>query len=188
MIVYTPSDTNETNAQEFDDGDAPSAGNLNPLGEAAFNTAKWAANRVGAFRLIQIEDSYATSSGTVIGGTSSGTYGTGDVLLSTVDVDEGDVVEISVDIHAGCTPEKNCGFRLVYTLAGGGVTPIAGAEANRTDPIHLITPIHLQGCVHIGSLPGGTLNIYLQMKVADSATLAVMGPVSPIVKVWRFNA
>lgn len=191
MIVYTPSDTNETTSQEFDDGDAPSATNINTLPEAAFNTAKWASNRVGIYRLAALIDSGIVDTPlSTLGSSTSPTWGTGDVALCTaIPVETDDVIEVEVGFHASTSDATAlCGYRLAWCVNGGAKMPIPGAQIIYGRDLHLAEPAFLRGTIWPGEGYAGNLVVYLQMMVGFGYTISVVSPLCPIVRVWRDNA
>lgn len=186
MGVYTPTPTNETNAVEFDDGDAPSAANINPLAEAAFNTAKYAANRVGAVRVVDIDTTAIDTLLSILQTTTSATWAA-DTLIGTVDVLDGDTVEIDVRFHGSAAGACSGDYRLAYSIDGGAVTPVPGARARRVAAPTAFEPFGLHGFITLGATPG-TMTIYIQMQVTAGVELRLASPLAASATVWRSNA
>lgn len=184
--TFTPTPTNETSAVEFDDGDAPSAGNINPLAEAGFNTAKWAANRVGAYRLTEIEDTISSSGGTTLGTTTDATYGTNPVEIGDVAVVSGDAVEVSVDVHVAIGLAASTGeIKLYYVIGLDAPVDIPGAVNILATSFSTEKLVHVGGIAHPTST--GTMRVFLDMKVAGGQTMIVEEPIAAAIKVWRPN-
>ena len=134
MSTYTPSDINETTSQEFDDADAPQASVINPLGQAAFNTAKWAANRVGTHRTAQadIVVSYGAQSSTSWPQTfaNKATFDAaspdpdhGNTVALVFDgVKQGDVFEVDVDFES----QQLTGSSVAYYRLAHQIAPTSG--------------------------------------------------------------
>jgi hypothetical protein len=190
-VVFTPTPTNETTATEFDDGDAPSAARINPLGEAAFNTAKWAANRVGIYRLVKLSDSGIVDTPlSTLGSSTSPTWGTGDVALcNPIPIETDDVIEVEVGFHAFTSEATSlCGYRLAWAVNGGAKTQIPGAQIIYGRDLHLAEPAFLRGTIWPGEGYAGNMVVYLQMMVGYGYTISVVSPLCPIVRVWRDNS
>jgi hypothetical protein len=196
-VVFTPTPTNETNAAEFDDGDAPSASIINPLGEAAFNTAKWAANRVGNYRLVQMLSLLkvgATQQGLDYTSTA---FGTNDYALYTLyDLKAGDVLIVDAHFHAMSATIHSFGeFRLAAKEAGAGSpTEMTGARVsfvcgNYTNAEDGVYPLSCKGVRVVSA--AGTAVVYLQGRLVagtGSPAIRLYNPATYIIEVWRDNS
>ena len=101
--LYSPSDTKHATSQEFDDGDAPTGSSINPLGEAAFDTATWCVNRIGVARLINAW-SVEVARGTALGVQSASAYGSGTpYTVASFAVEANDVIEVAGLVHGKAT-------------------------------------------------------------------------------------
>lgn len=185
-VEYTPTPTNHTSAQEYDDGDPPAAAILNPLAEAAFNTAKWAANRVGSYAIVGFDDGVTSSGGTTLATTSDATYGTDPVMLGTVAVQAGDIVEVSVDVHVaiGLSPSTGA-LKLYYVTGSEAAVDVPGAVNELAEAFSTVKAVHLAGTAH--PAVAGNLNVYLDSKVAGGQTMIVEEPIAATIRVMRPN-
>lgn len=187
--LYTPTDVVAASAQEFDDGDDPSALNVNPLGEAAFNTATWAKNRVGLYRLVQmsLETSESTSA---ISASTSTIWGGGQYEIfstSRLVTLSGDIVEITFSGQA--QPLTVGGSAALFTHVYGVGAPgyVAGTKVTWA-AAHVSQPFMMTG---LDISTGGTLAVSIDTLTATSGggnQMCVYGPFVAIGKVWRPNS
>lgn len=193
-VVYTPTATNETNAQEFDDGDAPSAAIINPLGEAAFNTAKWAANRVGTYRLINVYtwtydngtapytwNAFITATFAAAG--SGGTYG----LAGTVLGDKF-VCHVTGVAELDSTTTEYGELSLYCNENGAGDTPVTAARTMLQIPVNKLYPFAMSGIRTIAAPGSVQFTVVGRVStVGGGQNLKVQSVLSMIIEHWRLN-
>ena len=217
MSTYTPSDINETTAQEFDDADAPQASVINPLGQAAFNTAKWAANRVGTHRTAQadIVVSYGAQTQTPWPQTfankssfdaSSPDPDHGNSVACVFDsVKQGDLFDVDVQFTSQqLTGSSVAYYRLAYQVAPtsgytAGVFPlnsdtysgsIVGAQVVQvTQGNGNIYPVRLKGA-WMAMADVAHVRVWVQvcfMGGGSGSFASIEGPMTVTGKLWRPN-
>lgn len=192
-VLFTPTPANETDCQEFDDGDAPSMGSVNPLGEAAFNTAKYAANRVGAYRLLAVtqvgsDDTDGTTKLTSSTNAWGTTPGADLVTLGNFGAGAGaDCFELSVDFVAQSGADTQ--YRLEYALNGGAHVAIPYARIlldNTTDDV--VASLHVGAWLDLtAGTAGDSIVFYLNAKPATS-TCHVYAPLRSTIKRYGYNS
>ena len=199
--TYTPTDAKRATALEFDDGDAPQASKINPLAEAAFDTATYAANRAGTHRVIAIQS-------LLDGGTSqkgsdftSSSFGGNDIALTSIDdLAVGDIVECEITFHGLNDTQNTRGeFRLVTTQHGGTAAEMTGSRAlvntlTVTGAENCHWPLAIRGIAVIGATSGpggstgaGTCVVYMQGR-SNGTKAQMFAPFSFVARVWRMNS
>ncbi len=182
--IYTPSDTNHATAVEFDDGDAPSAANINALAEAAFNTARYAAKRVGAYHTITMTQGTSSDIYGSLGSTTAATWGTGNLSIGSLNVQAGDQIDVQVHLQGKCSAAAQASYRLAYQYAGDPApTGIARTVRVFESTLGNVTPFSM-GC-EFGAPSTGVIEFFIQMQVGGGATLEVYGPISPSLRSER---
>ena len=193
-VMYTPTAAVRATAQEFDDSDAPAASAINPLGEAAFDTATWlVANRGNGGLRLQAVDVISLSGGT-LGSSNHATFdGTGDVTISaaTLVCAQHDAVEVSINALVNCSgADDHCEFRLAYQPGGSGtIYAIANVKASYELLTNHAIAMHLTGW--IPDWPSATsVTVLLQMctPLTAGGTANVFAPIGGVVKQWRVIA
>ena len=187
-VLHNIVEADITSCDEFDDGDAPAAVNINPLGEGAAALALYARNRVGNMRLEEIDFAQASSSNlSSLGSSTNAAYTDGDnIAIGSVAVDDYDTIEAVVNVHLACVSAAICYARLAYSINGGAVVPLVGSEIYM-NTLGVASPHRLQGAVQLGNITPGTLTVWLQYNVAGGNTMHVYTPIAPVVKCWRQN-
>lgn len=187
-VEYTPTPTNHTSAQEYDDGDPPSAAIMNPLAEAAFDTAKWAANRVGTYRVIAI-DEFDPGAGTTLLETSTVDTWTAEYSFGSISEQPtgGELVELIANPIVMRDAAGPIEIRFKVTTNGGTGTTHYGRESR----VQLVSSSDMKAIpllARIGPIAAGGATVYIQIRdpVADS-TARLYGPCLVIAKLWRGN-
>jgi len=188
--TYTPTDAKRATALEFDDGDAPQASTINPLAEAAFDTATFAANRVGVEHLVNV---LTVEIGTgALGTTTDNTFGDhGNYqVVTSMPVTAGDYIEITGFVHLATNyvGANDAKVRLAYQIDSGSITgatcfSICG-QLKSTDGDQCV-PV----ACHFTVASTGNLNVYLQIatQTTGSPTLTIEGPAFIRTKQSRTN-
>lgn len=189
--AYAGTDTYPATFDIPSGGDTRNAASVNTALEALGNRTKWLKNRAGLYRIAQVSDAYADStSWTTLGSTDQATWGTGDVKVGEVTIEENDVVKVRVGFHAGCVGGTVlAGHRLVYSLDGGTKYALPGAIAIYGS-IEEAIPVMLSGqhWIGVGEAGAGALELFIQGQVGFGSTLQILSPMSPWIEVLRSNA
>ncbi len=187
MGTFTPTPTNETSAYEFDDADPPQAVKINPLGEAAFNTAKWAANRIPRYFVTVLEKNDDSSN--VLGDNVRSTSYAAHYELyasSMGSVIALDLVQFQVTFQVGAASASAQVFALGYSLDLGAVTALAGSRAEYFQLGGLVC------CTLTGSLimpDNSVLHLWLMTKSPDGIVNGYFkAPLKMTGQVWRPTA
>lgn len=170
-VAYTPTDAKRATAQEFDDGDAPEATNINPLGEAAFDTATYAANRIGAYRVINLVKYGADATTDLCSNDRTG-YGLGpdgaeagavDYEIGSFAVVTNDLVAVQLVASAEGSVADTGSFRLAWQIGAGAKTGLHEVQLQALDTDN-------QAFTLLGLIPPttGTLHIWLQCKAGTT--------------------
>ena len=184
MITYIPTSAKRTSALEFDDGDAPQGVKINPLGEAAFDTATFASDRICS--------EYTVSTLTVdlgtgdLGTTTTDVFGTGDYTIQEgLAVVAGDVIEIEGFVHLRNTYSgpNDVKVRVANQIGHGGKVG-ADTVSNYADMGSAMR------CIPIGARfapTTGSQNLYLQIATNTNSgnSLILTGPVFLRIKQYR---
>lgn len=182
---FIPTPYNYGICDEFDDSDAPSAANINALGEAAFDTAKWAADRVGPLYLADTVF-FTETSDHDYGQSTITTYGDYDSGISTgLTTEVGDTIEVLVSVRkvqSGASGSGG-GWTLAYQIGAGAKTNIDGAEVKESVPVD--GPLSLLGMVTVGS--AGELQVFTRCRLlaASGGSVGTNGPRTIVVRIWR---
>jgi hypothetical protein len=182
---FIPTPYNYGICDELDDGDAPSAANINALGEAAFDTAKWAADRVGPLYLADTAF-FTETSDHDYGSSSIATYGDYDSGISTgLTTEVGDTIEVLVHLRKVQSGASGSGgaWTLAYQIGAGAKTNIDGSEAKEATPLD--GPLTLLGMVTVGS--AGDLQVFTRNRLlaTNGGSVGTNGPRTVIVRLWR---
>lgn len=187
-VLFTPTPTNHASAQEFDDGDAPEATIINPLGEAAFDTATYAANRVGSWRIKTLVSFTDTGAG-LMGTSGAAAFGTGDItaINGTVTVVTKDKIEIAANFEVDSALAGQGEFRIAYKItADGAITELPAARAYFSNMTTDRIPVCVQGVATAGA--DGALYVYLQLREPGAGhNVYIYAPISCVVKVHGVN-
>ncbi len=138
MSIYTPTAAIRATAAEFDDGDPPEGACINPLPEAALDTAHWASYR----RHTEID---SNDDGTSVLGDNNkaATFGTGTVAVWDGIVQPLDWVDVQVSFQAATDAASVQEYRLSVSYAVGAPTALGGARA-QFDVLNTLAPVTLR--------------------------------------------
>jgi hypothetical protein len=185
--TYTPTDAKRATALEFDDGDAPQASTINPLAEAAFDTATFAANRVGVVRLINSWTT-AVARGSTLGTQATSAYGSGaPYQINSFAVTSGDFITVRGFAHAKaasttCEAHYCVGFQL-----GSGAIAWQTAEVEFDALTSSTVPIPISADYTVGG--SGTLKVLLWCVSDDNVhTIQIESPLVATVEQLRSNS
>ena len=184
MSTYTPTDAKRTSASEFDDGDEPQATILNPLAEAAFDTATWAANRIPRYLAALLELNDDTSN--VLGDNAHSTSFAVPYELYAGTIRALDVVQFQVTFQVGADSASVQVFRLSYSIGFGSIAPLGGsrAEYNALGDLVCVT---LTGSLQMGST--NKLHLYIESRSPDGIVDGYFkAPLKMVGQVWRPTA
>ena len=189
--VFTPTPTNETSAVEFDDGDAPSAGNLNPLGEAAFNTAKWAANRIGVERVVARIAEEETGL-TALASTTLDAYqvppNASVYSMARIEFDhaEGDVVELSGFVYLSPMVAGTDIYVRPGIMSQPDAEFVYGAEIVVKDAqVATVIPIFARLVVPVVTTLWWVIPFLAVKSGTAGREVAIVSPSSVVARVWR---
>lgn len=190
-VTYTPTDAKRVSSQEFDDGDPPQATKINPLGEAAFDTATYASNRVSEQWIESFDDQgYGTTPTTIRGTTTSSSFGAGSVDLGTYITTAEDTLLIWVTFVFDCSstdPAAQVEYRLAYRTQGEFqvVTEIAQSRIRFVTATGSLFSATMCALVAPGA---GTFTIQIQHLVIGGTQARIFDPISPVVQVIRSHS
>lgn len=169
--------------------DKRSASVFNACYRGLMDAVRWLKNRAGAYRIAQVSDAYIDPDiGTVKGSSDQITWGTGDVKIGEVTIEENDIVKVAVTMHVSCTAAASLvGYRLAYKLDGGAAVPLPGATLVYFRDLGGGEPVHLTGQAWfgVGEAGDGDLELFVQMKSVTGSTVSVASPLCPWIEVLR---
>lgn len=167
-------------------GDLRNASGVNPALEALANRTTHSKNRIGAYRMVDYDDSISSNGGATLGSTSDAAYGTDPIELGSVVVASGDFVKVGVDVHVAIGLSASTGeIKLYYVIGVDPPVDLLGAVNELATAFSTIKLARVAGVAHPAS--SGTMRVFLDMKVAGGQTMLIEQPICCTIEAMRAN-